>query len=399
MARYLSAAELKAAKEAFVTGHTGTSFAEVLVCGFLGPVRVCVCVCSAMLRCNMRLTHAVFAPAFAVSTLRQPCLLLLRQLVARSHVKVSLTAHHVDPLSVVVSFDPLRKCVRCANSDPPGHVLCRSPGPSAPHLAGAYYSRSLGAVRHAWLKLACWGAVGAHGVWILNRALIMGVLCISGALEAYQRVRSKLGDGYLRLPWQSYDPSVSAQVTQRLAGAKLPFLTHYRGGMLLITCELLQRFFLCCTFCLLYQSFATISRHGVRACLGCLGRIICILAVDFPVFPRRFAKCERHGVSIMDAGVGSFVFSGALVSSQARKLLPRHSPCVGTLGSDPLCLSSSPRTPVPPALTPCACPLRWKQLSHHSGRIEAIGCGVDVGFHSLCCEQERELPSAYHCST
>ena len=223
------------------------------MCGFLGPVRVCVCVCSAMLRCNMRLTHAVFAPAFAVSTLRQPCLLLLRQLVARSHVKVSLTAHHVDPLSVVVSFDPLRKCVRCANSDPPGHVLCRSPGPSAPHLAGAYYSRSLGAVRHAWLKLACWGAVGAHGVWILNRALIMGVLCISGALEAYQRVRSKLGDGYLRLPWQSYDPSVSAQVTQRLAGAKLPFLTHYRGGMLLITCELLQRFFfyvapfVCCT--------------------------------------------------------------------------------------------------------------------------------------------------------
>ncbi|XP_052483700.1 uncharacterized protein At4g17910 isoform X3 [Gossypium raimondii] len=47
---------------------------------------------------------------------------------------------------------------------------------------------------------------------------------------------------------------------------------------------------------------------------------LCILAVDFRIYPRDYAKTETYGTSLMDLGVGSFVLMNAVTSRQARNI-------------------------------------------------------------------------------
>jgi len=51
---------------------------------------------------------------------------------------------------------------------------------------------------------------------------------------------------------------------------------------------------------------------------------VCILAVDFLVFPRRLCKTESYGTGLMDAGVAGYVFANAIVSPEAQGHVSRY---------------------------------------------------------------------------
>uniref|UniRef100_A0A1B6M3S8 Phosphatidylinositol-glycan biosynthesis class W protein n=2 Tax=Graphocephala atropunctata TaxID=36148 RepID=A0A1B6M3S8_9HEMI len=89
---------------------------------------------------------------------------------------------------------------------------------------------------------------------------------------------------YWKMPSHQYFKSTVS--TELATGGKQPFITYFRSFTFLITA-------------------------------------ICILGVDFHIFPRRYAKTETYGVSLMDMGVGLFVMSSGLVTKADRLLSQR----------------------------------------------------------------------------
>jgi phosphatidylinositol glycan class W len=94
--------------------------------------------------------------------------------------------------------------------------------------------------------------------------LLLNILILAPAVLIYLIPQAPPPKKQPKLP-----PSKRAKQDVANQLPKKPFLTMYRGSMMIATC------------------------------LG-------ILAVDFKVFPRRFAKVETWGTSLMDVGVGSF---------------------------------------------------------------------------------------------
>eukprot|EP01080_Neovahlkampfia_damariscottae_P009480 gene9480-1686_t len=63
-----------------------------------------------------------------------------------------------------------------------------------------------------------------------------------------------------------------------------------------------------------------------------LGVCITILVVDFPLsFDRRLSKCETYGISMMDLGVGTFIFSSAMISTITSRSIMKILKSVGPM--------------------------------------------------------------------
>ena len=77
---------------------------------------------------------------------------------------------------------------------------------------------------------------------------------------------------------------------------------------------------------------------------------VCILAVDFQMFPRSSAKTETFGVSLMDTGVGVVAMSGGLTSRAARDIVVSRNFKESALRFVPLLLLSIARPLVHAAL-------------------------------------------------
>ncbi len=130
--------------------------------------------------------------------------------------------------------------------------------------------------------LNCVSVLLATTLYSSAPALLIALLLSSAALIYALPSQSRRSQRSVRTATSR--PSLESDGRPTFTGSaglpRQPFVSVYRGCMLIMTC-------------------------------------VAILAVDFKIFPRRFGKTETWGQSVMDIGVGSFVFNGALIGARA----------------------------------------------------------------------------------
>lgn len=130
--------------------------------------------------------------------------------------------------------------------------------------------------------IQCCAILFATTVYSSAPQMLNGLLILP-AIAAYLQPAPEASEELAKPPAKDDDPDKNDKDVLPVK----PFITAYRGAMMIITCS-------------------------------------SILAVDFPVFPRRFAKTESFGTSLMDLGVGSFVFAAGVVAAR-QQLKEQHS--------------------------------------------------------------------------
>jgi len=110
-------------------------------------------------------------------------------------------------------------------------------------------------------------------------APVLVVGCIVGGLIMSYVAMKKQGPEVAQARFEA--------LARSLIGGRKGYVSDFRGGMVLLTC-------------------------------------LAILAVDFPCFDRKHAKTETFGVSLMDTGVGLYVFSSGMTSAAARAPVSLH---------------------------------------------------------------------------
>ncbi|KAI9660048.1 MAG: Glucosaminyl phosphatidylinositol (GlcN-PI) nositol acylation protein [Bathelium mastoideum] len=128
--------------------------------------------------------------------------------------------------------------------------------------------------------LNCLGILFATTIYS-SVPLLLNLLLVAPAITSYaiapSRPTASIGSRAAR-PNTNADDATKRDEQKELLPIK-PFITNWRGAMIVVTCA-------------------------------------AILAVDFRIFPRRFAKVENWGTSLMDMGVGSFVFTAGVVGAR-----------------------------------------------------------------------------------